>query len=128
MKHLRLAHAPEGFLPILVQTIVWISLVACVASGCGSPDDQSQLQVENLRLTKLPSGAKILSGSVHNGSKAEVAGALVQISLFDEENNLLKSVTIGVKEIAAGGDQRFREPVDSDLDVQRARVKKLVAL
>ena len=128
MKHLRPKYGREETSRFFLQVIVLAAIVCCMAPGCTQSEDQSLLQVEDLRLTKLPSGAKILSGLVHNGTTAEVSGVLLQISLFDDQNNLLSSVTIGVNEIAAGGDQRFREPIDSDLDVQRARVKKVVAL
>jgi hypothetical protein len=37
-------------------------------------------------------------------------------------------MTVGVENVAAGGNSRFREPVDTDLDVHRARVKKVVSL
>lgn len=111
-----------------LSRLAFLILLILAGSGCQGSDEQSKLQVEDLHLTKLPSGAKIISGLVHNGSTVDVSGVLVQISLFDEQNNLLTSVTIGVENIAAGADQRFREPIDSELDVQRARVKKLVPL
>ena len=106
---------------------------ACVAAmlamtGCRGSVDESKLDVENLHLALLPSGAKIISGSVHNGSRADVSGVLVQISLFDQENNLLSTVTVGVDAIAAGKNRRFRQPIDATLDVERARVKKIVVL
>lgn len=105
-----------------------VALASIFATGCRGSDDGALLQVDELRLTKLPSGAKIISGSVHNGSTDDVSGVLVQISLFDDDNNLLSSMTIGVQDVEAGGDTRFREPVDTDLNVHRARVKKIVQL
>ena len=106
----------------------WILPLALMVAGCGGEGATRTLQVEDLRLTLLPSGAKIISGSIHNASQDDVAGVLVQISLFDDQNNLLSSMTIGIEDVAAGGDTRFREPIDSDLAVDRARVKKIVVL
>jgi hypothetical protein len=113
--------------------LIPVFAAACVAAmlvmaGCRGSVDESKLEIENLHLSLLPSGAKIISGSVHNGSKDDVSGVLVQISLFDKGNNLLSTVTVGVDAIAAGKDQRFREPIDATLDVERARVKKIVVL
>ena len=105
-----------------------LALAPILTAGCSGSDDDGLLQIDDLRLTRLPSGAKIISGSVHNSSTDDVSGVLVQISLFDDDNNLLSSMTIGVEGVEAGGNTRFREPVDSDLDVSRARVKKIVPL
>lgn len=105
-----------------------LALTPAINGGCGGAEGGPGLEVEDLRLTRLPAGARIISGSVHNRSSDDVSGVLVQISLFDDDNNLLTSITIGVEEVEAGGDRKFREPVDSDLDVTRARVKKIVTL
>lgn len=107
---------------------VVLVLASALLTSCGGTDLDRQFQVDDLRLTLLPSGAKIISGSVHNASHTDVPGVLVQISLFDEDNNLLTSMTIGVEDVAAGGDTHFREPIDSDLAVDRARVKQIVIL
>lgn len=112
---------------LLSIAAIWI-VSSPLLSGCGGGDVNGQFQVDDLRLTLLPSGAKIISGSVHNASHTDVPGVLVQISLFDDDNNLLTSVTIGVEDVTAGSDARFRQPIDSDLDVDRARVKKIVVL
>ena len=108
--------------------LILVGIVASTVLGACGADIDAQFQVDELRLTLLPSGAKIISGSVHNASETDVPGVLVQISLFDDENNLLTSMTIGVEDVPAGSDARFREPIDSDLDVDRARVKKIVVL
>jgi hypothetical protein len=105
-----------------------VALAPVINGGCGGAEGSAELEIDDLRLTKLPGGARIISGSVHNRSSDNVSGVLVQISLFDDDNNLLSSMTIGVEEVEAGGDRKFREPVDSDLDVTRARVKKIVTL
>jgi hypothetical protein len=117
----------SGFFGTLMPAIL-LAAIALASWGCTEGQTDSLLLVEGLRLTKLPSGAKIISGSVHNGSDVDVAGVLVQISLFDSDNHLLSSMTVGVEDVAAGGDSRFREPVDTDLNVHRARVKKIVSL
>jgi len=104
-----------------------VALTPVISGGCGGAEGAG-VEIDDLRLTMLPGGARIISGSVHNRSKDHVSGVLVQISLFDDDNNLLTSMTIGVEEVEAGGDRKFREPVDSDLDVTRARVKKIVTL
>jgi len=113
-------------------TLLSLAVIGIISSpllsACGSSDIDGQFQVDDLRLTLLPSGAKIISGSVHNASQTNVPGVLVQISLFDDDNNLLTSMTIGVEDVTAGSDARFRQPIDSDLDVDRARVKKIVVL
>ncbi|HEY5564547.1 MAG TPA: FxLYD domain-containing protein [Rhodothermia bacterium] len=108
--------------------VVGVALTPVVSGGCGGAEGSAGLEIDDLRLTKLPGGARIISGSVHNRSGVHVSGVLVQISLFDDHNNLLTSMTIGVEGVKAGGDREFREAVDSDLDVTRARVKKIVTL
>jgi hypothetical protein len=111
----------------------WVWFAAAVSflvllQACGNEvRTGSALEVEELRLVLTPHGAKVLTGALYNPTARTVDNALIQVSLFDGENALLESVSIGISDV--GSDQRkaFREPLDTDLNIQRARVKKVVA-
>ena len=110
-----------------------IGLVAVVlALGACSSDDgaaaQPPLVVEDFRYRLLPGGARIISGSLHNPTEATVRNAQVQVSLFDADNQKVSDMVIPVQNIAPGESKSFREPVDSDVDVQAARVRSVLVL
>lgn len=90
-------------------------------------DEQPTLDVENLSLTRIPGGARIVTGELVNDSKQVVATAQIQVSLFDEGNQFVASMSIPVENIEPGARVPFREPVDSDADVHAARVRSVVA-
>ncbi|NNE33741.1 MAG: hypothetical protein HKN13_00790 [Rhodothermales bacterium] len=106
------------------------ALVFCViftAVGCASqaPPD---LTVENLKYQQLPSGARIVSGELLNKSSQAVPNAQLQLSLFDDNNILVSSMIIVVRDIPAGDRTEFREPVNAEGDVKAARVKSVLVL
>jgi len=101
---------------------------AYVACGCGTPESAPTPTVEDLTYRRLPSGARIITGSVHNPSDEHVQNVQVQVSLFDASNARVGTMSILVQDIAAGESVTFREPVDSDFDVQAARVRSIIVM
>ena len=105
-------------------------LVLFVA-GCSSSDGASiasQLQVEDVQYALIPGGARIITGSVHNPTEGAVSAAQLQVSLYDENNVRISSMNITVKNIPSGESIRFREPVDTDLDVRGVKVRSVLVL
>jgi hypothetical protein len=96
--------------------------------ACGLGDGSPQLRVEDIELTLHPSGARILTGTVVNESDHLVRGAQVQITLFDGKNRRVDGMFAVVRDIPAGGSVEFREPVQSDYDVQGARVRSVLVI
>lgn len=101
---------------------------ASFATGCGTPESDPTPVVEDLTYRLLPGGARIISGSVHNPSGEHVQNVQVQVSLFDAANTRIGSMSILVQDIAAGERVAFRQAVDSDLDVQAARVRGIIVM
>ena len=97
-------------------------------SACQSGPEQVAPVVEDLSYTRLASGARIVTGQLYNPSDVELAGAQIQVSLFDGNNLRIGSIGIPVQNIPAGGRVSFRQPIDSKLDVQAARVRSVIVL
>ncbi|MEM8484593.1 MAG: FxLYD domain-containing protein [Bacteroidota bacterium] len=105
--------------------------VLLLVSGCQSEpevSDANQVQVEDVKYSLLPGGARIVSGTLFNPSEALVKGAQIQISLFDSNNIRVSSMSITVKDVPAGERKAFRQPVDTDLDIKGASVRSVLVL
>ena len=90
--------------------------------------DRLPLEVENLKYSLLPGGARIVTGNLYNPSSESVRNAQIQISLFDSDNRKISSMNVVIKDIPPGERKPFREPVDVDLDVRGAKVKRVIVL
>lgn len=86
------------------------------------------VQVEDVKYTLLPGGARIVTGTLFNPSEAPVKGAQIQISLFDGNNIKVSSMNITVQDVSPGERKSFRQPVDTDLDIQGAKVRSVLVL
>ena len=87
-----------------------------------------QVQVEDVKYTLLPGGARIVTGTLFNPSESPVKGAQIQISLFDGNNIKVSSMSITVTDVPPGERKPFRQPVDNDLDIQGAKVRSVLVL
>lgn len=96
--------------------------------GCRPSVEAPPPVVEDLTYSLLPSGARIVTGQLFNPSDADLPGAQIQVSLFDASNSRVGSVSIPVQAIPAGGRVSFRQPIESDEDVQAARVRSVIVL
>lgn len=101
--------------------------------ACGAPADEdgagdTSVQVEDVRYSLLPGGARIVTGTLYNPTTAPIRNAQIQISLFDENNVRISTMSVTLKDIEAGARKPFREPVDSNLDVRGASVNSVVVL
>ena len=116
--------ANSGRIAIVAPLILLVLFVAACQSG---PAQVSPV-VEDLSYTRLASGARIVTGQLYNPSDVVLAGAQIQVSLFDGNNLRIGSIGIPVQNIPAGGRVTFRQPIDSKLDVQAARVRSVIVL
>lgn len=106
-------------------------IVLLLVSGCQSEPaetDAIQVQVEDVKYSLLPGGARIVSGTLFNPSEAPVKGAQIQISLFDSNNIRVSSMSITVQDVPPGERKSFRQPVDTDLDIKGASVRSVLVL
>lgn len=102
--------------------------VLALQQGCTTPDEVPQPVVEGLTFQLLPSGARIVSGELFNPSDRAVANAQIQVSLFDGDNTRVGSMSIPVQNVPPGGRVAFRQAVESEADVQAARVRSVIVL
>lgn len=120
----------------MIYTSVRAVLLLVLALGvgaCGSSADESasgdaSVQVEDVRYSLLPGGARIVTGTLYNPTTAPIRNAQIQISLYDENNVRISTMSVTLQDIEAGARKPFREPVDSDLDVRGASVNSVVVL
>ena len=88
----------------------------------------AQVEVEDVKYSLLPGGARIVTGVLFNPSAATVKGAQIQISLFDGNNIKVSSMSVTVTDVPPGERKPFRQPVDTDLDIKGAKVRSVLVL
>ena len=111
--------------------VLLLGVLSPAAVGCGNDGKSAaaeQLTVEDLTYQLLPSGARIVSGTLVNPSERHFPSAQIQVSLFDENNVAVGNLSVTVRDVEAGGRVEFREPVNSDADVRSARVRSVLVL
>jgi hypothetical protein len=118
----------NGVIPNTASGFLVVLLMLLHLTACRSEPSQAAPVVEDLSYSLLPSGARIVTGRLFNPADVDLAGAQIQISLFDAENSRVGSISIGVQNVPAGGRVSFREPIQTDLDVQAARVRSVIVL
>lgn len=85
-------------------------------------------EVEELQYSLLPGGARVITGKLYNPSSKNIRNAQVQIFLFDEKNRKVSDMSVTVKDVSPGERKSFRQPVDVDLDIRGAKVKRVLVL
>ena len=96
------------------------------ASSEASAADTGLVQVEDFQYARLAGDARVLTGEVYNPTDRLIKNVQVQVSLFDANNRRVSEMSIGVKDVPANGRRPFRQAIDSDLDVQGAKVRSLL--
>lgn len=112
-----------------------MGLILLLIAACGSPSRDGEeaapdtanarVAVEDLEYSRLPGGARILTGRVINPTPRDVRTAQVQITLYDEHNRSRGSMLVVVQNVPAGEEKEFREPVELD-DAAGARVRAIM--
>lgn len=88
----------------------------------------SQIRVEALEYSLLPTGERIITGALKNETRVPISGAQIQVSLFDRTNRRIGSMSFVVRDIGPGERKAFREPVNEAEDVRGARVRSVIVL
>ncbi|MBX2821188.1 MAG: FxLYD domain-containing protein [Rhodothermaceae bacterium] len=111
---------------LIAVCILFFALGGCQPTGNAA--ERQPLEVEDLKYSLLPGGARIVTGNLYNPSAESVRNAQIQISLFDGDNRKISSMNVVIKDIPPGERKSFREAVDVDLDVRGAKVKRVIVL
>lgn len=114
--------------PALLLCTFLLGLVAGCGGNGGADAESMPVQVENFRYSRLPTGERLLTGELANLTGETIHNAQIQVSLFDADNRRISSVLIDVHDLAPYGRSPFREAVDGDLRIQRARVQRVIVL
>ncbi|NNF02963.1 MAG: hypothetical protein HKN17_00745 [Rhodothermales bacterium] len=108
---------------LLIALLIVLPSIGC---GGGSGFERNDVRIMDVELTRLQSGARIITGRIENGSPGDISGLQIQVSLFDGDNRRVDGMSITVRNLEAGEVRAFREPVDSDFDVRGVRVRSLL--
>lgn len=111
------------------RTLLLCSVLVCttlVLVGCVDEPEESPggVSVENLRLVEERDGSQTVRGVVINGSSRSI-NVIVEVALYDEINQRVGEVSIGVEGVAPGGEQGFSHTLDDV--VAGASVRSLMA-
>ena len=112
----------------IAVSFIFMLLVFSACQSESSEPEAAKVQVEDVKYSLLPGGARIVSGTLFNPSDHLVKGAQIQISLFDGNNIKVSSMSVTVQEVLPGERKPFRQPVDTDLDIQGAKVRSVLVL
>lgn len=105
-----------------------------VLSACGDAPPPSEavagdrVAVQEVRFVRSAAGDRILTGKLYNHTGAAISNAQIQVSLLDGEHRRISSMHIRVKDVPAGNYRAFRAPVESQHDVQSAKVRSVLLL
>jgi len=104
-------------------------LLMLVVAGCGKEEpSDSPVKVEDFRYQELPGGTRIVTGVVRNLTDQPIANLQLEIGLYDRHNRLIGTMQVPVQDVPPKGRKRFRQPLDTDQDVQGARVRSVLVL
>ena len=123
---IRTQPVPSGYFILIIAFLLTGSLVSACSDETKS--ESAPLEVLDLQLRVHPGGARILTGRLVNRSSDPVSVAQIQITLFDADNRPVSGMSVVLHNIPPGDGISFREPVNSDKDVQGARVKNILVL
>ncbi len=112
---------------LLIAVMLMLVLQACQTDAV-EQDVSGVIQVEDVKYSLLPGGARIVTGMIYNPSEVVVRNAQIQVSLFDSNNRLVSSMSIPVKDVPPGERKSFRQPVDVDMDIRGAKVKSVLVM
>jgi len=70
----------------------------------------------------------MVTGSVYNPTDKPVHHAEIEVSLFDAHNRKVGTLRIDVRDIPANGRKSFKKIIDSDKDIQGARVRSILVV
>ena len=99
-------------------------------AATGTEAEQTNVQVEEFKYSLLPGGVRVLTGTLYNPTSIPIRNAQIQVSLFDDNNRRISSMTISVRDVPPGARKSFREPVDSDEvdNVKGAKVRSVLVM
>lgn len=114
------------FLPAILVVLVMLA----AACGAEDPDAEasSEVTVEDFRYARLPGGGRIVTGRLRNPTADPIQNAQIRIALYDADNRLVSTMSVTMRDIPAGGEKAFREPVLADESVLRARVRGVLVM
>ncbi len=115
-----------------IKPLIIVLLLATQAcgrdSGEGGKDVEGRVEVIDFQYVRVPGGARIVMGKLHNRSAEPIHTAQLRIHLYDADNLLVTTMNVVVRHIGPGERKPFRQVVDADEDVRGARVRSVLVL
>ncbi len=116
-------------LRLIVLTVLLLATQACGGNyGEEGRDPEARVEVEDFQYVRLPGGARIVMGKLHNRSAEPISTAQLRVALYDEDNRRVGTMSIVVRHVGPGERKPFRQVVDADEDVRGARVRSVLVL
>ncbi len=95
--------------------------------GCQEEvSSKATVRVRNLQLIQRSGGSRYVQGEVYNGGEKPVPYVEIEISLFDAKNRKVETLRVDVRDIPPGKAKAFRKVIDSDKDIQGARIRRIL--
>lgn len=102
-------------------------------TACGNTDAQQQrlaeqVSVSEFQYARIPDGARIVTGRLHNDSSQRLENVQLRIAFYDADNRHVASISVVVQDVAPESEKAFREPVPADVEAEGARVQSVLVL
>ncbi|MEM1270472.1 MAG: FxLYD domain-containing protein [Bacteroidota bacterium] len=111
-----------------MRTLFALLVAGTLFAGCGGdPVEGPVATVEDFSIQRLPGGARFVQGVLVNPNERDLQTAIVQITLLDDQNNVVSNMNVEVYDVPSGSQKPFRQAVDADDSVARARVKNTLS-
>lgn len=101
---------------------------ALALGACGGEEDARDVHVRDFRLVEAPSGDRQVMGTLHNAGSKDIENAQVQVTLFDGDNVRIETMNVPVSDIPASGEVEFKQALDTEADVEGARVQSVLVM
>lgn len=116
----------------IMRHTLWIAIVlgllAVGLSACDGdePLDSGDVAVEDLGLYEDAVGAKEVAGEIHNRSDKTIQRLIIRVALYDGDGVQIETMNIEIQEVPPEDYVPFSQHVDTDADVQSARVHEIL--
>ncbi len=113
----------------LLVTAGLLAPSACTPSDEDTPvRPEPRVEVVELAFSRMPGGARFVSGKLLNTTDRDIQRVQIQVSLFDAVNRRIGSLLVPVQDIGPGQARSFRQFLDTDGDVRAVRVRRVFVL
>ena len=108
--------------------VLAFGLLAIGWTACGEeePLDSDDIVVEDFGIYQDAVGSKEVGGELHNRSDETIQRLIIRVALYDGDGVQIETMNVEIQEVPPEDYVPFSQHVDTDADVQSARVDEIL--